>query len=402
MTHTKEQGIITSSLDTDMYKLTMGQAVLGRYKDVNVGYGFINRGKTEFPDNFDKDLQKQLELISKVKLKDHERKFLAEGCNDVFKNDYLDWFSQYQFNPDEVFITRQDAGLDITVEGPWSRTIYWEVPLMAIISETFFEKTGQTPNPKWIEKTQEKGKELQLAGAKFVDMGTRRRFSYFVQDKAVEALKKSAGSSLLGTSNLHFAQKHKLTPVGTMAHEWIMAHSAMFGFPRANETAIQAWLEEYQGKLAVALTDTFTTDIFLRDFGRDMAQKFVGLRQDSGNPKEIADKFINFYKSHGIDPMTKKALFSDSLNVEKVLDILKHCEGKINSVFGIGTNFTNDVGVKPLNMVIKLMYLQSLQDKYKINTCKFSDDPGKTSGATDAVQRAQVELGLNRDLSVAA
>lgn len=384
--------IIHSNIDTDQYKLTMGQFVHHNFPNLQVGYEFINRGKTQFPDNFDLKLQEQIEMMADLKLLPTERLFLEKGCNGVFAHDYLDWFSQYQFNPNEVTISRENGSLALHIDGPWDRTIYWEVPLMALISELYFKEMGQQPAADWEQKTIDKALFLRSIGASIIDFGSRRRFSEQVHNRVVEIFKKYGGKSFLGTSNLALALKHDLTPMGTSAHELFMAMAGLYGPENANKMVLDLWTKEYNGKLATALTDTFTTDIFLRDFKGQRTEVFKGLRQDSGSPEAWTDKVIAHLVKLGIDPLTRTALYSDSLNPQRVLEIMEYSRNRIKTLFGIGTNLTNDVGAKPLNMVIKLLYI--MENNQRKGLCKISDDPGKISGDPEVIANWPKRLGL--------
>lgn len=384
--------IINSLIDTDLYKLTMGQAVFHNYPHIGAGYEFINRGKTEFPDQFDKKLQDQVEQMAGVELQSQEKRFLNDKCNGIFTPDYLDWFENYHLNPGEVKIKREKGSLSIDIEGPWQRTIYWEVPLMAAISELYFQQTGQGPVLGWEEKALQKALIFKEAKALFAEFGTRRRYSKAVHQRVLEILQGSAGKSLIGTSNVEMALKFGLTPVGTFAHELVMAMAGIYGVELANIMTLKLWNKEYQGKLATALTDTYTTGTFLKDFSREFTEVFKTLRQDSGNPNEWTDNVVRHLFQLGINPLTRTALYSDALDIYGVLDILKYNCNKINSIFGIGTNLTNDVGVAPLNMVIKLHHV-NIGGKL-IGVCKLSDNPGKVSGNPEVVSRTVESLAL--------
>lgn len=395
----EKETIVRVLTDTDLYKITMGQAVLNFYPRVGVEYELINRGQTQFPPEFAENLRKEVGQMSRLILSREEKDFLERKCGHYLKSTFLEWFSGYRFNPDEVTISQDDGDLKVLISGPWHRTIYWEVPLMATISELYFQMTGQKPQDGWLERAKEKGRLLKEAGVKFVDFGTRRRFSYAVHEKVTEALLESAGREtedgvFKGTSNVYLAMKYNLTPIGTFAHEWVMAHAAMFGYKMATPLALESWIKEFNGQLGIALSDTFTTDEFLRHFNARFARLFDGIRQDSGDPLESLEKFIRHYQKLRIDPTTKTFVASDSLDVEKALRIQEQARGRIRTLFGIGTNLTNDVGVKPLNFVIKLFRV-ILEDGQVVPVIKLSDDYSKISGDQRATQAAFYELGIS-------
>lgn len=386
--------IISKTTDNDLYKLSMGQAVFHNYQETQAGFKFINRGRTQFPQGFDKKLKIQIEAMSELKLASSDKTKLKEKC-PFLTEDYLDWFSDFSYNPGEVKITQDGGDLQLEIDGSWERTIYWEVPLMAIISELYFKETGQVPDSTWLTKLQEKVELLKNCGAKYADFGTRRRFSKDVHDQVVQVLKKCGGANFLGTSNVELALKYDLKPIGTFAHEWVMAHAGFFGVENANRWALEVWAREFSGKLSTALTDTYTTKSFLQDYDRDMAQVFKTLRQDSGSPEGWTDQVIYHIKNVlGFNPQDFTALYSDSLNPKRVVEIQEHAKQRINTLFGIGTNLTNDVGRKPLNMVIKMHYVARTSRDRQNPVVKLSDDPGKISGGNEIAQQTIKKLGL--------
>jgi len=394
--------IINSILDTDLYKLTMGMAVGKEYPREIVNYHFINRGKTVFPEGFGSELINQIQHMASLSLTDSEASFLTEKCGSFLDPYYIKTLKGFRFDPSQVDVIQKDGDLRIEIIGPWIETIYWEVPLMALISELYFlmerylirtENKIATDRIEILDRIVNKGKKLSNAGAKFADFGTRRRHSYNTHDIVVSGLcQKYSGNSCTGTSNVHFAQKYNTTPIGTQAHEWFMYHAAKYGYRMANQMALGRWVDVFGGQLGIALTDTFTTKDFFHHFDLLYAQQFKGVRQDSGDPLVFMEKMIAHYNSLGIDPSTKTIVFSDSLNVEKCLNILEKANNRIMVSFGIGTNFTNDVGYKPLNMVIKLMNVK-FQNRW-IPTVKFSDDEGKVLGPETEIAYAKYALGL--------
>jgi nicotinate phosphoribosyltransferase len=196
----------------------------------------------------------------------------------------------------------------------------------------------------------------------------------------------------LGTSNPYLAFKYGVNPQGTYAHECIMAMSALYGVRMADIMWRKHWSDHYEGNVGVALTDTFTTDVFLRNFGTYDARLFDGCRQDSGDPKEWGHKMLEHYKKLNIASLNKRFVFSDNLNVDKAVGLNLEFEKDAQPIFGIGTNFTNDVGVKPLNMVIKMTAADFGHGE--VNVIKLSDDAGKNTGKSDAVHQVKTELGL--------
>lgn len=389
--------IINSILDTDLYKITMAQAILfGKmggipYESVDVEYEFINRGNHKFPKNFDIALKNEIKHMSTLQLLSDERKFLESNCT-YLKRSFLDFLSGYRFNPEEVQVNQTENNLSVKIKGPWYRTVFWEVPLMAMISELFYKMSnlGQEIDiEKVYQDASNKCFRLQTSLSVFSDFGTRRRFSYEVHDNVVHGLMNGGHQAFVGTSNVHFAHKYKLTPIGTHAHEWFMAHASLFGYKMANRYALEAWSNEYTGNLGIALSDTFTSKVFFEQFTVELAKLFDGTRWDSGDPIVYARNMINHYNKLKIDTASKVIVFSDGLTVDRSIEINKWCrENYIGARFGIGTHFTNDVGVKPLNIVIKLTKCNGTP------TVKLSDSPGKETGPKEEINYCKYVLGI--------
>lgn len=376
--------IINSIVDNDLYKITMQFAIIKTFPNSEVEYTFVNRGKTQFPDGFDYELRKEIDSMRNLVLTQEEKKFLQEKCGNYLDRPYLDFLEGYRYDPSEVGVILKDGELNIKIRGFWYRTVLWEVPLMALISELYFKMTGQEPVER-RERQQnniEKGKSFHMNSMILSEFGTRRRYSYQIQDEVVSDLKSCYGSKdfLKGTSNVHFAMKYGLSPHGTHAHEWVSAIAAIKGYSHANKHMMECWSNVYNGRLGIALTDTFGVNSFLRDFDIKFSKLFDGVRHDSGDPLEFADKIINHYNSLGINPNSKTIIFSDGLDLKTCLDIYKHCKGKIGCSFGVGTNLTNDVGVKALNMVIKLTKING------INVIKLSENENKHTGDSETIE----------------
>ncbi len=389
--------IINSLLDNDTYKFAMCQAISHQYPHIDVEYRFINRGKHQFPPGFARRLQDEVNSMAELQLTNEECDFLREKCY-YLKPNYLEWLMGYRYNPGQVQITQNDGTLHVLIRGPWRLTVLWEVPLMAIISELYFKMTMSEEDHRSVSDAyhirsvaDNKFSRMSLAGVDMSEFGTRRRFSSDVQSLVTLSLSQHA--CCLGTSNMHLAKELGLTPIGTVAHEWFMAHAAMFGYRMATRIALDTWVKEYQGDLGIALPDTFTTNIFLRDFDTFYAKLFDGVRWDSGSWKEFTDKIIAHYKKLRIDPGTKTIVYSDSLDVDAVIKIHNYVDGRIRDVYGIGTHLTNHMSipgtkVTPLNMVIKMVEWDGMP------TLKLSDSPGKVLGTEDEVAYCKRSLGV--------
>lgn len=388
--------IINSILDTDLYKLSMQFAIMKTFPDAEVEYTFTNRNNTPFPDGFDYELRKEIDSMRNLALTQEEKKFLQEKCGHYLDRPYLDFLYGYRYDPSEVGVVLKDGELSIKIRGFWYRTVLWEVPLMALISELFFKMTGQEPtNRASREKNNiQKGQAFQMNNMILSEFGTRRRYSYEIQDEVVSDLKSCYGSDkfLKGTSNVHLAMKHGLSPHGTHAHEWFMFMGAQYGFKMSNTMGLKHWSDVFHGELGIALSDTLTTDVFFKSFDTKFAKLFDGVRHDSSDPFEFTDKAVNHYKKLGIDPNLKQIVFSDSLNTNLCIEIHNYCKGKTKDSFGVGTHLTNDVGVKPLNMVIKLTSAKILGEW--VPTIKLSDNPGKHTGDKKAIELCKEILNI--------
>jgi nicotinate phosphoribosyltransferase len=388
--------IINSILDVDLYKISMMHAIVETFPDAEVEYTFTNRNNTPFPDGFDYELRKEIDSMRNLALTQDEKKFLQEKCGHYLNRPFLDLLSGYRYDPSEVGVVLKDGELSIKIRGFWYRTVLWEVPLMALISELFFKMTGQEPtNRATREKNNiQKGLAFQTNNLILSEFGTRRRYSYEIQDEVVSDLKSCYGSNkfLKGTSNVHLAMKHGLNPHGTHAHEFFMFMGAQYGFKMSNTMGLKHWSDVFHGELGIALSDTLTTDIFFKSFDTKYAKLFDGVRHDSGSPFEFVDKTVNHYKKLGIDPNLKQIVFSDSLNTNLCIEIHNYCKGKIKDSFGVGTHLTNDVGVKPLNMVIKLTSAKILGEW--VPTVKLSDNPGKHTGDKKTIELCKQILNI--------
>lgn len=392
----QDTGIIRSILDTDLYKLTMQQAVCKLFPKVKVKFKFINRGKTKFPEGFGAELRKEIAKMANLRLTQEEKTFLKTKVR-YLDEVYVDFLSSYQYDPSEVGVVQNGHELDIDFEGYWYRTILWEVPIMALVSELYFKMTGETFFERDARKKNnaEKGMFFYSHNMKLADFGTRRRFSYDNQYEVCSDMKNVFGSDkfFAGTSNVHIAMKLGLTPIGTHAHEWFMFMAANYGPKMANSKGLEHWVDVYQGDLGIALSDTYTTDVFFKSFNKMYAKLFDGVRHDSGDPFVFIDKTVAHYKSLNISPEDKTIVFSDGLNKDVSLEIFEYCQkAGIKCSFGIGTNLTNDVGLKPLNIVIK-MVAAFIIDEW-VSTVKLSDNPEKHTGDPEMVNLTKRLLAI--------
>lgn len=380
--------MIRSVLDQDLYTFTVGQAVLENYPEAVVSSRFNNRKGTTFNDDFFALFRNEVERMAGLKLLSQERKFLEGSCK-YLKSQYLDYVQDYRFNPDEVKINRVNDSLEMDIVGTWHQTIFWEVPLLALVSECYY----RTVDKNWNFDGQQsliidKGNALSAAGCTYSDFGTRRRRSFESQENVVRNLKGKAGFN--GTSNVLLAYMHDVKPIGTMSHQWFMGVSALESLRHANRYGLQRWHDTYHGDLGIALPDTFGTAPFFEDFDKNLSNLYDGVRHDSDCPFKFTDKVVNHYRSHGIDPMTKIIVFSDGLTVTLAIELQKYCDLKgIRCAFGIGTHFSNDYADSPaLNIVIKLRSVWSKVGGQEIQVVKLSDVLTKATGDADALKVA--------------
>ncbi len=376
--------IVTAMTDDDLYKFTMGQAVFLRYPKARAEYRFVNRGRQRFSARFLTALNDEINAMQSVRITPREIQFLRE--TGYFAQPYLDFLKSYRYDAGEVDAgLAGDSDLTIRIRGPWARTIYWEVKLMAIISELYFRHVDD----RWSlagqrQKAEAKFRALRDKQISFIDFGTRRRRSFATQDLVVGRFAEYAEPKhFLGTSNVYLAMRHGLAPIGSTAHEWFQGISALEDLYHANSEALRIWADLYRetNLPLIALTDTFTTGAFLKDFPRELAEEYAGVRHDSGCPFGFIDRMAKHYHQQGISPAGKVFVFSDGLTVGRAIRIKTYAADMIRPVFGIGTHFSNDFDRSPaLNMVIKL---------YSVNetaVVKLSDSPDKASGDREAVR----------------
>lgn len=380
--------ILTTLLDTDAYKLHMQQAVFHRYHDVTVTAEFRCRGD-DLLGIYADEIRAEIAAMQTLALNDEEFRYLA--ALPFFQTEYLSWLRDFRYNPNQVRVRSHNGRLDIRIQGPWREVIMWEVPLLALISEVVHRhRSPDASVEQAVDHLQHKlsvfrqqVEDLDMSRFRLMDFGTRRRFSQGVQEAIVRTLKQDF-PWLVGTSNYDLARRVDIAPVGTQAHEWFQAHQQISPvLANSQRAALQAWLDEYDTQLGIALTDCITMDAFLRDFGVHLASRYQGLRHDSGDPVQWGEKAIAHYEKLGIDPQSKTLVFSDNLDLDKALALYRHFGQRANVVFGIGTRLTCDIpGVTPLNIVIKLVECNGKP------VAKLSDSPGKTICQDKAFVRA--------------
>ena len=399
--------IINHFTDDDLYKFTMCCAVIDNFPRTQVKYKFNDRDNTVYPEGFADELRAQIAMLENVIITDEEIEFMRSKCSYI-PGWFYSFLKGYRYDRRWVTVSQDDDGhLDIEFEGCWSDTILLEVKVLAIVSELYYMMTGEDVRldyDSYYHKSWDKAKRLLEAGCIFSDMGTRRRASFEAQDTAVRAMSEcqkelSADGKFIGTSNVYFAMKYDLKPIGTMAHEIICAIAGMYGPQMANHLAMETWSTTYRGALGTFLYDTYGWRIFSLNFSEDYANMFKGLRVDSGDNYQQLDLIVEKYRSLNIDPQSKQVIFSNGLNVDEAIKIQNYASGKCRPSFGIGTHFTNDFpGVKPRNIVVKLLAVKITESwPFYCDTCKLSEDHGKYTGDTATVRRFLEALHLTAE-----
>ena len=391
----QEPVILTSLLDNDFYKFTMQHGVIKLFPKAKARYQFINRGKHLFPEGFATALQQSVNAMAQMQLTAAEKNFLLVTC-PYLDPTYLDFLQGYRYNPDEVTIEQEGDQVSITIEGYWYRAILWEVALLCLVSENYYrlKKEERKSDEEIRNITTAKIRKYNEMGITIAEFGTRRRHSYQVHKVVMETLKTYGNPGFVGSSNVHFAMLNKVKPIGTHAHEWFMFHAAKYGFKMANATALENWVDVYRGDLGIALSDTYTSTVFYKQFDKMFTKLFDGVRHDSGDPIDFAEQTIEHYKRMGMNPQTKSIIFSDALNYDKVQRIASFCRGKIGMSFGIGTNLTNDAGLVPMNIVIKMVEASPEGEEWT-PVVKLSDEIGKYTGDPKMIDLAKKVLHIS-------
>lgn len=386
---------LKSILDNDFYKFTMQFAVVKLFPKAKAKYQFINRGKHKFPEGFDSLLKEAINDMCQLKLTTEEKTFFAKTCPYIDPA-YFDFLEGYRYDPNEVKITQVGSDLQIDIQGYWYRTIMWEVPIMSLLCELYYlyQNFERVSDLEVCNIASQKFDSYDKLDITIADFGTRRRHSYHVHDLVVKTLKNHPSNTFIGTSNVHLAMKYQTKPIGTHAHEWFMFHAAKYGYKMANHLGLEHWSDVYRGDLGIALSDTYTTEVFFQQFDKKLSKLFDGVRHDSGDPIDFATKTIDHYIKNGIDPRSKSIIFSDGLDYEKVKKIVSFCEDKIGFSFGIGTDLTNDVGVERMNIVIKMT--EALPDEgVWTPVIKLSDEPNKHTGSEEEIKMAKKFLRID-------
>lgn len=381
--------IITSLLDNDLYKFTMLQAMLHQFPQTHGVYRFRCRNNDDiaYPlANIKQDLEQQLNSLCGLRFLPDELEYLR--TLRFMRSDFVDYLELFQLKRRFITVSTDNSGrLFIDIEGPMIQAMFFEVFVLAIVNELYFNALsspavlveGERRLQAKVEKLHDYAQHQKIDSINdkplfiVADFGTRRRFSKSWQAHVVKTLHQAEPKIVSGTSNVYLAKKLGMTPIGTMAHEFMQAFQALDVRLRdSQKAALEAWVHEYRGDLGIALTDVLGMDAFLRDFDLYFAKLFDGLRHDSGDPYLWGDKAVAHYQKLKIDPRTKILTFSDGLDIEKAWDLHQYFKHRIKTSFGIGTNLTNDMGLTQMNIVLKLVECNGQP------VAKISDSPGKT------------------------
>ena len=379
--------IIQSLLDTDLYKFTMMQVVLHHFPGAQVEYRFKCRNPGVDLARFADEIRDEVRSLCSLQFLDAELDYLRSMR--YIKSDFVDFLGLFKLNEKYIDIVPQPSGeLEISIKGPWLHTILFEVPVLAIVNEVYFRNTQpQADVDEGRRRLENKIEQLQgegLVDLKIADYGTRRRFSKEWHEEVLRTLSSKLGPVLVparitgeppqfaGTSNVLFAMKLGLIPLGTMAHEYLQACQALG--PRLRDSQVfgfEMWGREYRGDLGIALSDVYGMSAFLRYFDLLFCKLFDGSRHDSGDPFQWGERMLAHYTANRVDPRTKTLIFSDGLTVPRTIELYQQFRGRCLLAFGIGTNLTNDLGYEPLQIVIKMIRCNDQP------VAKLSDTPSK-------------------------
>jgi nicotinate phosphoribosyltransferase len=407
--------IVRSLIDTDFYKLLMCQSVFRNHSDVNVEFSLINRTKTiPLADLIDEgELREQLDHIRTLSLSRGESTWLRGnmfyGKRSMFQSDFMEWFEKLRLPA--YHLERVGDQYELTFEGTWPEVMLWEIPALAVIMElrsrAVLREMGkfelQVLYARGMTRIWEKIERLRdLPDLKVADFGTRRRHSFMWQDWCVQAMSEGLGNKFVGTSNCLIAKNREVEAIGTNAHELPMVYAALANtdeeLANAPYTVLSDWQTEHDGNLLIALPDTYGTQGFL-DRAPAWLNDWTGMRIDSGDPATGANTVIDWWKSQGQDPREKRIIFSDGLDVDKIIELQNEFRGRVNVSFGWGTLLTNDFrgldannNLSPFSLVCKAVRANGRP------TVKLSDNPRKAMGPEEQLVRYKKVFGVDEQV----
>ncbi len=405
--------IVRSLLDTDFYKLLMCQSVLRNKRDVRVKFSLINRSQhirlAELVD--EGELREQLDHVRSLSLTRGESTWLRGttfyGKRQMFTPEFAEWFEALRLP--EYHLQTRDGQYELTFEGPWPEVMMWEIPALAILMElrsravlgTMGRFELQVVYARAMAKLWDKVETLRnVGGLRIADFGTRRRHSFLWQDRCVQAMSEGLGSHFVGTSNCLIAKNRDLEAIGTNAHELPMVYAALAESDdellQAPYTVLADWHKEHDGNLHILLPDTYGTAGFL-ERAPEWLSRWTGIRVDSGDPAVGAETAIQWWKARGEDVSKKMVIFSDGLDVDKIVELQEQFAGRVKVSFGWGTMLTNDFknlvpndALAPFSIVCKAISANGKP------TVKLSDNPNKAMGPEGEIERYKRVFGVGQ------
>ena len=386
--------MIYSILDTDLYKFSTSYAYMKLYPEAEGTFTFCDRNNLVLDSDFLTQLKMEFAKLSQLRFTLSERIWCIKHIKYIPKI-YWEWLERFHFDFDKIICWLDNEGhLRIEVTDNLYKVTLYEVPILAIVSELLTKRQGMINVSDVIDRLDAKINIANEHNLKFSEFGTRRRASAASHELIVQRLKEKCPVNCVGTSNVYFAMKYNMLPVGTFPHEWIMFHGAIWGYQEANYLGMRDWVRTYDGNLGIFLMDTYTSKVGLKNMSLKFAKLFDGVRQDSGDEYKIGNEVIARSKELGIDPTTKTIVFSNALDFNKYLDIHNYFNGRIRVSAGIGTNLTNDNDFKPANIVMKLSKCRINSNQEWRKCIKISDDLGKHLGDDKEFEIAKYQLGI--------
>ena len=392
--------IIRSILENDLYKFSMSYYYQVHYPNAWGTFTFHDRNNTRYTNEFVEDLRKEFSNLASLSLLDSEFEWASSTINYIPRY-FWEWLCHFRFEADKIVTWLDDEQhLHIEVSDLMYKVTFYEIPILAIVSELYQRhhdnvfQTREELLDVMVDNLKNKADIASCHNLFFADFGMRRRFNTISEEIVIEYMKEHC-PTFTGTSTVYLAMKYHLRPIGTMAHECFMFQAAIHSPKEANYEVMEQWVKVYDGNLGTVLTDTYTVDVFLRNFSMKLAKLYDGVRHDSGDPKVFGDKIIDKYKSYGIDPKSKTIVFSDGLDFQTAAEIKEYFAGRIKVTFGIGTNLTCDLpGIRPMNIVMKLKECR-INERQPIYGCvKLSDVPGKAIGNPKDIENYKYQLGI--------
>ena len=392
--------IIRSILENDLYKFSMSYYYQVHFPNAWGTFTFHDRNNTKYTNEFVEDLRKEFSNLASLSLLDSEFKWASSTINYIPRY-FWEWLCHFRFEADKIVTWLDDEQhLHIEVSDLMYKVTFYEIPILAIVSELYHRhhdnifQTRKELLDVMVDNLKNKADIASCHNLFFADFGMRRRFNTISEEIVIEYMKEHC-PTFTGTSTVYLAMKYHLRPIGTMAHECFMFQAAIHSPKEANYEVMEQWVKVYDGNLGTVLTDTYTVDVFLRNFSMKLAKLYDGVRHDSGDPKVFGDKIIDKYKSYGIDPKSKTIVFSDGLDFQSAAEIKEYFAGRIKVTFGIGTNLTCDLpGIRPMNIVMKLKECR-INERQPIYGCvKLSDVPGKAIGNPKDIENYKYQLGI--------